>query len=205
MEAMADAGAINYPPSFNRFIEVLKEKAETSAKSLEIQKSNIFTRLESASPEEVAKIVFRPKSSEDILRVKNLVSEEAFLDIQDQALEQILKDSVQTGSTKLADIFKPGNLERALRTYDNETLTAMFGKDLTQSLNNYSRQLRVTIGDEITGGAGSLVAGALALNVFNVALWPTVAMQWVFIKQFFLTLGLLLCLLKQTKALLQKF
>jgi hypothetical protein len=180
MEAMADAGAINYPPSFNRFIEVLKEKAETSAKSLEIQKSNIFTRLESASPEEVAKIVFRPKSSEDILRVKNLVSEEAFLDIQDQALEQLLKDSVQTGSTKLSDIFKPGNLERALRTYDNETLTAMFGKDLTQSLNNYSRQLRVTIGDEITGGAGSLVAGALALNVFNVALWPTVAMMGLY-------------------------
>ena len=175
MEGMADAGAINYPPSFNRFVEVLKEKAETSAKSLEIEKSNIFARLESASPEEVAKIVFRPKSSEDILRVKNLLSDEAFLDIQDQALEQILKDSVQTGSTKLADIFKPGNLERALRTYDNETLTAMFGKDLTQSLNNYARQLRVTIGDETTGGAGSLVAGALALNVFNVALWPTVA------------------------------
>ena len=175
MEGMADAGAINYPPSFNRFVEVLKEKAETSAKSLEIEKSNIFARLESASPEEVAKIVFRPKSSEDILRVKNLLSDEAFLDIQDQALEQILKDSVQTGSTKLADIFKPGNLERALRTYDNETLTAMFGKEMTQSLNNYARQLRVTIGDETSGGAGSLVAGALALNVFNVSLWPTVA------------------------------
>jgi len=169
-----------YPSSFERFAQALKEKAETSAQSLEIQKSNIFTRLESASPEEVAKIVFRPKSSEDILRVKNLISEEAFLDIQDQALEQILKDSVQTGSTKLADIFKPGNLERALRTYDNETLTAMFGKDLTQSLNNYSRQLRVTIGDETTGGAGSLVAGALALNVFNVALWPTVAVMGLY-------------------------
>jgi hypothetical protein len=56
----------------------------------------------------------------------------------------------------------------------------MFGKDLTQSLNNYSRQLRVTIGDETTGGAGSLVAGALALNVFNVALWPTVAVMGLY-------------------------
>tara|TARA_R110000782_G_scaffold268297_1_gene364508 strand:+ start:2355 stop:5363 length:3009 start_codon:yes stop_codon:yes gene_type:complete len=180
MEAMSGAGTLNYPPSFNRFVEALKEKAETSAQSLEIQKSNIFTRLESASPEEVAKIVFRPKSSEDILRVKNLVSDEAFLDIQDQALEQILKDGVQEGSNKLSDIFKPGNLERALRSYDNETLTAMFGKEMTQSLNNYARQLRVTVQDEITGGAGSLVAGALALNVFNVALWPTVAMMGLY-------------------------
>ena len=80
-----------------------------------------------ASPEEIAKIGFRPKSSADINRIKNLVSEEAFADIQDQAFEQIIKDSVQTGSTKLSDIFKPGNLERALRSYDDETLTAMFG------------------------------------------------------------------------------
>jgi hypothetical protein len=180
MEAMADAGRLNYPPSFNRFAEALKEKAEASAQALEIQKANIFTRLESASPEEVAKIVFRPKSSEDIIRVKNLVSDEAFLDIQDQALEQILKDGVQTGSNKLSDIFKPGNLERALRSYDDETLTAMFGKEMTQSLKSYARQLRVTVSDEITGGAGSLVAGALALNVFNVALWPTVAMMGLY-------------------------
>ena len=180
MEAMSGAGTLNYPPSFNRFVEALKEKAETSAQSLEIQKSNIFTRLESASPEEVAKIVFRPKSSEDILRVKNLVSDEAFLDIQDQALEQILKDSVQTGSSKLNDIFKPGNLERALRTYEDETLTAMFGKEMTQSLKSYARQLRNTVGEEATGGAGSLLAGAVALNVFNVALWPTVAMMGLY-------------------------
>ena len=128
----------------------------------------------------MAKIVFRPKSSDDIIRVRNLVSDEAFLDIQDQALEQILKDGVQTGSNKLSDIFKPGNLERALRSYDDETLTAMFGKEMTQSLKSYARQLRVTVSDEITGGAGSLVAGALALNVFNVALWPTVAMMGLY-------------------------
>ena len=164
-----------YPASFDRFVSALREKAEISAKSLEIQKSNIFKRLEVASPEEIAKIVFRPKSSADINRVKNLVSDEAFLDIQDQALEQILKDTVQEGNIKLSDAFKPGNLERALKTYDDETLEAMFGKDMAQSLKNYSRQLKITVGDETTGGAGSLVAGALALNVFNVALWPTVA------------------------------
>ena len=82
---------------------------------------------------------------------------------------------MQTGSTKLSDIFKPGNLERALRSYDDETLTAMFGPELTKSLKNYARTLRITVGEETAGGAGSLVAGALALNVFNVALWPTVA------------------------------
>ena len=90
----------------------------------------------------MAKIVFRPKSSDDIIRVKNLVSDEAFLDIQDQALEQILKDGVQTGSNKLSDIFKPGNLERALRSYDDETLTAMFGKEMTQSLKKLRKAIK---------------------------------------------------------------
>ena len=175
MEVMAEKGIINYPPAFNRFVEALKEKAETSAASLDLKKSGLLGRIDAASPEEIAKIVFRPKSSADINRIKNLVSEEAFADIQDQAFEQIIKDSVQTGSTKLSDIFKPGNLERALRSYDDETLTAMFGPELTKSLKNYARTLRITVGEETAGGAGSLVAGALALNVFNVALWPTVA------------------------------
>ena len=50
--------------------------------------TNIFSRIENASPEEIAKVVFRPRSSDDILRVKELVSEDAFIEIQDQALNK---------------------------------------------------------------------------------------------------------------------
>jgi hypothetical protein len=134
------------PQSFLRFIDSLKNKAKVSAEAADMQKARIFDRIDSASPEEVVKIVFRPKSSDDILRVKNAVTADAFTDIQEQALDQILRDSIQTGSTKLNDIFKPGNLERALTMYGDDTLEAMFGKDLTLSLKNFSRTLRATAG-----------------------------------------------------------
>lgn len=186
------------PASFLRFIKALENKAKTSAEAEDLKKAGIFKRLENASPEEISKIVFRPKSSEDILRVKAQVTDDAFGDIQEQALEQILKDSVQTGSSKLNDIFKPGNLERALTMYGDETLEAMFGKDLTQSLKAYARQLRTTVGEEAGGGAGTLVAGALALNVFNVALWPTIAALGIY-KQIFSNPRIVSLLAKQDR------
>jgi hypothetical protein len=186
------------PASFLRFIEALKNKAKASADVENLKKDRIFARIETASPEEVAKIVFRPKSSEDILRVKNAVTEDAFADIQEQALEQILRDSVQTGSTKLNDIFKPGNLERALTMYGDDTLEAMFGKEMTQSLKAFSRTLRATAGETGAGAAGTLVAGTLALNVFNVALWPMVAALG-FYKQLFSNPRIVSLLAKQDK------
>ena len=186
------------PQSFLRFIDSLKNKAKVSAEAADMQKARIFDRIDSASPEEVVKIVFRPKSSEDILRVKNAVTADAFTDIQEQALDQILRDSIQTGSTKLNDIFKPGNLERALTMYGDDTLEAMFGKDLTLSLKNFSRTLRATAGETGSGGAGTLVAGTLALNVFNVALWPMVAALG-FYKQVFSNPRIVSLLAKQDK------
>lgn len=189
---------ISTPESLPRFIKALENKAKTSAEAEDLKKAGIFKRLENASPEEISKILFRPKSSDDILRVKAQVTDDAFGDIQEQALEQILKDSVQTGSSKLNDIFKPGNLERALTMYGDETLEAMFGKDLTQSLKAYARQLRTTVGEEAGGGAGTLVAGALALNVFNVALWPTIAALGIY-KQIFSNPRIVSLLAKQDR------
>ena len=186
------------PASFLRFIKTLRDKAEKSAAAEDFKKANIFRRLETASPEEISKIVFRPRSSDDILRVKAQVTEDAFADIQEQALEQILKDSVQTGSSKLNDIFKPGNLERALTMYGDETLEAMFGKELTNSLKSFSRGIRTTVGEETGGAAGTLVAGMLALNLFNVALWPTIAMMGVY-KQIFSNPRIVSLLAKQDK------
>ena len=186
------------PASFLRFIKTLRDKVEKSAAAEDFKKANIFRRLETASPEEISKIVFRPRSSDDILRVKAQVTEDAFADIQEQALEQILKDSVQTGSSKLNDIFKPGNLERALTMYGDETLEAMFGKELTNSLKSFSRGIRTTVGEETGGAAGTLVAGMLALNLFNVALWPTIAMMGVY-KQIFSNPRIVSLLAKQDK------
>ena len=158
-----------------KFLEALETRAIKSAEQESLKATNIFSRIENASPEEIAKVVFRPKSADDILRVQKLVSEDAFLEIQDQALEQILKDSVQTGSKKLNEIFKPNNLDRALKMYDTESLNAMFGKEMTQSLQNFSRAMRTNVAEEGGGGAGGLIAGMLAINIMNVSLWPTIA------------------------------
>ena len=161
--------------STGRFLEALETRAIKSAEQESLKATNIFSRIENASPEEIAKVVFRPKSADDILRVQKLVSEDAFLEIQDQALEQILKDSVQTGSKKLNEIFKPNNLDKALKMYDTESLNAMFGKEMTQSLQNFSRAMRTNVAEEGGGGAGGLIAGMLAINIMNVSLWPTIA------------------------------
>ena len=158
-----------------KFLEALETRAIKSAEQESLKATNIFSRIENASPEEIAKVVFRPKSADDILRVQKLVSEDAFLEIQDQALEQILKDSVQTGSKKLNEIFKPNNLDKALKMYDTESLNAMFGKEMTQSLQNFSRAMRTNVAEEGGGGAGGLIAGMLAINIMNVSLWPTIA------------------------------
>ena len=161
--------------STGRFLEALETRAIKSAEQESMKAANIFSRIENASPEEIAKVVFRPKSADDILRVKKIVSEDAFLEIREQALEQILRDSVQTGSKKLNEIFKPNNLDRALKMYDTESLNAMFGKEMTQSLQNFSRAMRTNVAEEGGGGAGGLIAGALAINILNVSLWPTIA------------------------------
>ena len=161
--------------STGRFLEALETRAIKSAEQESMKAANIFSRIENASPEEIAKVVFRPKSADDILRVKKIVSEDAFLEIREQALEQILRDSVQTGSKKLNEIFKPNNLDRALKMYDTESLNAMFGKEMTQSLQNFSRAMRTNVAEEGGGGAGGLIAGMLAINIFNVALWPAIA------------------------------
>ena len=161
--------------STGRFLEALETRAIKSAEQESLKAANIFSRIENASPEEIAKVVFRPKSADDILRVKQIVSDDAFIEIQEQALEQILRDSVQTGSRKLNEIFKPNNLDKALKMYDTESLNAMFGKEITQSLQNFSRAIRTNVAEEGGGGAGGLIAGMLAINILNVSLWPTIA------------------------------
>ena len=48
----------------------------------------------------------------------------------------------------------------------------MFGAETTQGLRNLVRDVRVMTSSE-GGGAGSLIAGAVAINAFNIAMFPT--------------------------------
>jgi hypothetical protein len=87
--------------------------------------------------------------------------------------------------------------------YGDDTLEAMFGKDLTFSLKNFAKTLRSTAGEPSGGQAGALVAATVALNVFNVSLWPTVAMLG-FYKQIFSNPRLVPLFAKQDKGSIAK-
>ena len=79
------------------------------------------------------------------------------------------------GGTDLTEIFKPGNFQRALDSYGDETLEAMFGKELSSALRGYARAINTTVSGAERTGAGSIVAGTLAAGFFNLNLLPTVA------------------------------
>ena len=163
-----------FGPGFNKFLDTLESKAKASDEVLKFEQSKILTNVEGATPETIAQVVFRPNSAVSINQVRNQVSEEAFLNIQDEALEQLIKKGIPGGGTDIAEIFRPINFQKALESYGDETLEAMFGKDLQQALKGFSRALNVTVSSAEQTGAGSIVAGTLAANFFNVNLLPAV-------------------------------
>ena len=170
----------DFSPNFNKFIEGLESRAKASDELLKFEQARILTNVENATPETIARVVFRPNSGEAINRVKKEVSEEAFLNIQDEALEELLMKGVSPNGTDISEIFQPGAFQRALDQYGDETLEAMFGKDLKRSLRGFARAMNVTVSGAEKTGAGSIVAGTLAAGFFNLNLLPTVATLTVY-------------------------
>ena len=170
-----------FGPGFNKFLETLETKAKASDELIRFEQARILTNVENATPETIAQVVFRPNSAVSINQVRNQVSEEAFLNIQDEALEQLIRKGVTpSGGSELADIFKPGNFQKALDSYGDETLEAMFGKDLHQAFKGFARAMEVTVSSAEKTGAGSIVAGTLAAGFFNFNLLPTVVTLTVY-------------------------
>jgi hypothetical protein len=73
---------------------------------------------------------------------------------------------------RVDEVFNPEALERALNAKGDAVLDEMFGKESIKGLRNLVRDLRVMTSAE-GGGAGTLIAGAVAVNAFNVAMLPT--------------------------------
>tara|TARA_R100000544_G_scaffold35756_1_gene23338 strand:- start:41 stop:3160 length:3120 start_codon:yes stop_codon:yes gene_type:complete len=170
----------DFGPNFNKFIEGLESKAKASDELLKFEQARILTNVENATPETIAQVVFRPNSGAAINRVKKEVTEDAFLNIQDEALEQLIKKGIRPGGSDISEIYQPGNFQRALDQYGDETLEAMFGKDLKMALKGFARAMNVTVAGSEKTGAGSIVAGTLAAGFFNLNLLPTVATLTVY-------------------------
>ena len=164
--------------SGSKVLENLKTKAEAQAAREAFERQTFITqRLEEATAEEVAGRLFTPKAAPDIARVKSLLREEDFLEIQNAAMDKLIRTAVKPGSKgEVTDIFKPQALSNALDSYGNETLDAMFGAETRQSLRYLANTLDVLTKGEAGRGAaaGGLVAASLAIGFFNVSALPII-------------------------------
>ena len=142
----------------------------------EAETDRLFRRIETAEPDEIVNLVFRNGQAGNIERLKNQVFKnkpEEFANLQQDSMRELLR-LVQGPGKTVDEVFKPDALERALNAKGDATLKAMFGDETVKSLRSLVRDLRVMTASE-GGGAGTLIAGAVAVNAFNISMLPTLA------------------------------
>ena len=166
------------------FVQQLSELAKASEKKLIFESNKAIIDLPNKGIEETVQAIFRPRSGSNIEILKETLKDtpEAFKDIQLASMQKLLSKSIDfnyNGKGNITDIFKPGHLKSALDTYGDETLEAMFGKEVTQGLKDFQRYVDLsTVGELGRGGsAGGLVAAGIAAGVVfaPLATLPTLA------------------------------
>ena len=166
--------------SGRKFLKGLEELAEAKSKAQALEGNLIVSKLPEATTEEVVSKIFTPQGASNIRLVKETVGDEAFTEIQNNAMNKMLQRAIDfDGMAKGGDIskiFQADKFENILRSYGDETLEAMFGQDVAQGLNNLARTIQATTAKEVGrgGSPGTLVAAAIAINSFNPAIWPTI-------------------------------
>jgi len=153
--------------------------AKASEDRIKLESNRAISDLPLKGIDETVNIIFRPNANANIQILKDTVSDEVFTSIQQASMQKLFSKSIDlNGQGRITDLFKPGNLKTALDSYGDETLDAMFGKELTQSLRNFQKQIDILTKQEAGrgGAAGGLVAAgigaSLALN--PIAVLPTV-------------------------------
>jgi hypothetical protein len=161
------------------FVQGLKQLAKASEDRLKLEANRAISDLPLKGIDETVNIIFRPNANANIQILKDTVSDEVFTSIQQASMQKLLSKSVDlNGKGRITDLFKSGNLKTALDSYGDETLDAMFGKELTQGLRNFQKTVDTLTKQEAGrgGAAGGLVAAgigaSLALN--PIAVLPTV-------------------------------
>ena len=161
------------------FMEALKGKASAQLDK-ELFEANKFIseRLPNATGEEVVGRIFTPRGADNIAKVRELVGEEAFLEIQNAGMDKLLRTAIKPGTKgEVTDIFKPAQLASALDSYGDETIEAMFGKETKDSLRYLANSIDVLTKGEAGRGAaaGGLIAASLAVGFLNLAAIPLAA------------------------------
>ena len=164
------------------FVQQLSKLADESEKRLIFEANRAIVDLPNKGVDETVKSIFRPNAGSNIQILKETVSPEVFKSIQQSSMQKLLAKSIDfnyNGKGNITEIFKPGHLKSALETYGDETLEAMFGKEVTQGLKDFQRYIDLsTVGEIGRGGsAGGLVAAGIAAGVVfaPLATLPTLA------------------------------
>ena len=166
------------------FVQQLSELAKASEKRLIFEANRAIVDLPNKGVEATVESIFRPKAGSNINVLKDTLKDtpEVFKDIQLASMQKLLSKSIDfnyNGKGNITEIFKPGHLKSALETYGDETLEAMFGKEVTQGLKDFQRYVDIsTVGEIGRGGsAGGLVAAGIAAGVVfaPLATLPTLA------------------------------
>ena len=166
------------------FIQQLSELAKASEKRLMFEANRAIVDLPNKGVEETVQAIFRPRSGSNIRILRETLEDtpEVFREVQQASMQKLLSKSIDfnyNGKGNITDIFKPGQLKSALDTYGDETLEAMFGKEVTQGLKDFQRYIDLsTVGEIGRGGAaGGLVAAGIAAGIVfaPLATLPTLA------------------------------
>jgi len=150
------------------FIKGLTDLADESEKLMKFRSNRAISDLPEKGIEATVDTIFRPGNASVINTLKNTIDDDVFQSMQQASMMKLLQRSVDfNGKGKINDIFKPGNLETALNSYGDETLDAMFGKEITRGLRAFQREVDVlTKGESGRGGAaGGLVAAGLGAAI----------------------------------------
>ena len=153
------------------FSNVVRKLVDAENAKHVIETDKLLKRIVSAEPDEIVSTLFRNGQSGNITKIKEVVDKDTFQKIQQESMRDLLNVAVGPGKT-VDEVFNASALERALNAKGDNVLREMFGQEQTQALRNLVRDLRVMTAAE-GGGAGTLIAGAVAVNAFNIAMLPT--------------------------------
>ena len=151
------------------FITALKEQAEASAKEADLLANRNLSELPNRTPSEIVETIFRPKNSQNIIKLKQMMEPDDFAKVKEASLGKLLEDAIDYNvkSGFVTDIFKSKNLNTALNKYSDETLEAMFGKEFTKDIKHFADTIDALTKGEIGRGnfPGALVAAGIAAGV----------------------------------------
>jgi hypothetical protein len=154
------------------FTQALQKFTDADNARALAESDRFISRVTNAAPDEVVDTVFRNGQAANIAKTKSILGadSQAFQEVQQESMRNLLRLTVGPGK-RIDEIFNPDALERALNAKGNDVLREMFDDATVKGLRNLVQDLRVmTQGDK--GGAGTLIAGAVAVNAFNLAYVP---------------------------------